>query len=142
MKEENKYYTPDIEEFHIGFEFESDYILFVNYPNTWTKVTLATPDHDWFWGEYIADAVPEEFRVKYLDDEDLKECGFTRQLGGFQVKDKVNYHHTYHYGGYAITRCILNNKLDIYYMDGSELVNGAIVKNKSELKKVLNMLGI
>lgn len=73
MKEKNKYYTPKLEEFHIGFKYEFQYIDH----NDWIKDSLEYNllyDHD-------LDSVFEEtkngrLRVKYLDQEDIEELGW------------------------------------------------------------------
>ena len=71
---DNKYYTPTIEEFHVGFEFESNYVGFSS-DLKWRKILL-NDSHDWFWTTYKQDAVETEFRVKHLDKEDIESLGF------------------------------------------------------------------
>ena len=132
---DNKYYTPTIEEFHVGFEFE------VNYTDEgWTKEVFCSGE-----GRNI-DSVSklkaflgrakfkEAYRVKHLDREDIESLGFVFKGG--------DTHLTYHYGGYAITHTPSNNKINIYYYDGSEFVNAITIKNKSELKRLLKQLNI
>jgi hypothetical protein len=72
---ENKYYTPGLEEFHIGFEYQ--YRAGVNtwidcVINDFSEVTDSdgsmNSDIPWY-GNSI-----ENFRVKYLDEEDIEEC--------------------------------------------------------------------
>jgi hypothetical protein len=131
----SKYYTPEIEEFYVGFEYE--YKSFQD--EKWYKgIVSLVPDK--VYSEYTdslkeLNGLLDRRRVKYLDREDIESLGWN-------LKSNKTNHHTYHYGGYAITHSILNNKIDIYYMDGSEFVNGIILKNKSELKKLLKQLGI
>ena len=110
------YYTPEIEEFHVGFEYRLKGEEVVRMLTT--NCTVDT----------------ELSEVKYLDKEDIGSLGFVFKGG--------DTHLTYHYGGYAITHTPSNNKINIYYYDGSEFVNAITIKNKSELKKLLKMLGI
>ena len=63
----DKYYTPEIEEFHVGFEYE------VNYgKDRWVKEGL----------HYAPQVVTlpyknlENIRVKHLDREDIESLGF------------------------------------------------------------------
>ena len=68
---EDKYYLPKIEEFHVGFEYETIYLKSV-----WTKESLDVWDCGWFFESYHNDASPLEFRVKSLDKEDIESLGF------------------------------------------------------------------
>lgn len=76
---ENKYYTPDITEFHVGFECE----FFNNMQDkVWNKVSCDT-DHlaiaftcfeegSVEWDDHIS----QTFRVKYLDRSDVELLGW------------------------------------------------------------------
>ena len=138
MKDKDKYYLPEIEEFHPGFEYEvkwnEEKIIPYTFPN-YPRVGID-------WGP-MRDRIAiienllsskDNVRVKYLDGEDIESLGFVFKGG--------DTHLTYHYGGYAITHTPSNNKINIYYYDGSEFVNAITIKNKSELKKLLKMLNI
>lgn len=75
--ENNLYYTPTIEEFHVGFEYE-----ITKYPNiplvcTNTTITLLI-EHD----EYI-----DELRVKYLDQSDIESLGWKSAGGYLNIKN-------------------------------------------------------
>jgi len=140
----NKYYTPEIEEFHVGFEFESNYISFSKDGN-WTKVILGKNDINyeeisWFYTSYIGDAVPTEFRVKHLDREDIESLGW-EHTGGKMSPGATQY---YEKNGMSLDYSENNKILSIY----SERYNwetckfDGTVRNKSELKKVLKMIGV
>jgi len=79
-----KYYTPEIEEFKVGFEFEfmhSDYK-----EQGWKKYN--TPEFNFekedcpFGGKDLS-----EYRVKYLDREDIESLGwsFLEKIGDSEV---------------------------------------------------------
>ena len=76
---ESKYYTPSIEEFYVGFEYE------VNYgENDWQKECL--------WAKPEVVTLPymnlENIRVKYLDKEDIESLGFEQEsIYSFKHKD-------------------------------------------------------
>ena len=150
-----KYYTPEIEEFHVGFEFESNYVLFEegSLKNGWNKVILSDR-HNWFYDSYVNDAVPTEFRVKCLDREDIESLGFIVEFvpNCFKENDDLE-------EGFTL---ILNNQDTIIlhfnevlttigkqhcYNEHSgnwsfnHLFQGTI-KNKSELKVLLKQLGV
>lgn len=151
---ENKYYTPNIEEFHVGFEYErlyqNDDILY-----QWDKeemsVNFLTLD------DIDNEILNEEIRVKFLDKEDIESLGW--------VEEPVNskFHDVYHLkckiykkicnGIYLLIVDEYSNKILIkspnMLRDGSgnfngytTIVNKINIKNISELKVLLKQLGI
>lgn len=102
-----KYYTPDISEFHVGFEYEQ---ITTNYPdkNNWQKAVVRT-ERDSPYQLWITNGT---VRVKHLDQEDIESLGFEhcskaaefdvfeRQIGGRKEdlwtirleKDRVQIH--------------------------------------------------
>ena len=78
---ESKYYTPKIEEFHVGFEYEALFTDKKKEPNLrWVKMNEPFQ----FKRLYEWLELPEPgLRVKYLDKEDIESLGF-KQL------DRVN----------------------------------------------------
>lgn len=135
---ENKYYTPSIEEFFVGFEYEEEDDL---EDNVWIKRTL---DFNYDWLEIHKDFANDK-RVKYLDSSDIEELGFKLvfsdigiecwKLGNFELRTDVDL------GAYIDS----GNLYSIFYNPYGEQYNcvfSGIIKNKSELKKVSNMLNI
>jgi hypothetical protein len=129
---DNKYYTPEIEEFHVGFEYE------VNYgENRWVEEKLHSKPQ--------VVTLPymnlENIRVKHLDKEDIESLGWefhqqdhSRCLSSFWNK-KNNF-----------LRLTLKYKnsipyVSIYHYEGWETPDMKI-KNKSQLKKLLKQLDI
>ena len=136
---DTKYYTPDISEFHVGFEYER-----MN-GTDWEKAELTNVD---CWGT-TARGYENEFeeidsliipvRVKCLDKEDIESFGFEH--------DQTTKDGSYFYSGTLITEnqwCI-NLKdftIDIYDINSkSDFRFNGLVKNKSELKQILKMIG-
>lgn len=65
---EEKYYTPTIEEIHVGFEYEWQF------GDKWdTKRICCLTDIDNGLNGYIES---KRIRVKYLDNKDIQECGW------------------------------------------------------------------
>ncbi len=171
---ENKYYTPEIEEFHVGFECEHNTMtitpaMFDFSPNgevkklydkseeIWEKKTWE-PEDNFLWFNIRVDAegcktfsTPDNIRVKYLDREDIESLGFEfkgKALRSFfemecqfdlpdtdsfwcktlkiQLDEK---HRTVKIEGYIASAC-----------EEETLFTGSC-KNKSELKKILKMVG-
>jgi hypothetical protein len=148
----NKYYTPTIEEFHVGFEFE----VKIATENEWVKAIYSYPSDDWFNVCYFPDekkeiSVPDCMRVKYLDKEGIESLGW--------VSWSNHPKHFYHPAGikkfsdgtiqHNITLRIENNNIIAIRRYSESPINFnnfaefyGICKNKSELKKLMQMLNI
>jgi len=140
-KEDIKYYTPDISEFHVGFEFERFYNYYESEDseafNMWIKyefnpniLSVCFKDLETLDQEIHSDKI----RVKFLDKEDIEDLGF--EYGEYS---KLQYE------GLIVD---LFNKVENIYqiwvtgdMYKDKVFEGRI-KNKSELKKLLTQLGI
>ncbi|MBC7845566.1 MAG: hypothetical protein H7Y10_03640 [Flavobacterium sp.] len=152
---ENKYYTPTIEEFHVGFECEHKTQELI------AKAIGKIIDIKFLFGEDIK--IPEndlfehhifdgrnlqiyslnphllkDFRVKYLDREDIESLGW--ELRTDENRDL-------HIPEYTIERFYLKDLADVFftiYDDSAvdEYVFRGKIKNKSELKKLMMQLEI
>lgn len=120
----NKYYTPDIEEFHVGFEYEYlDHVDFDEGWDEWREGTFKDGESlEWH----------DEYRAKCLDHEDVTSLGW-EQTSYDQFKKDV-----YH------LEIGEDNKLHIhsFIRERAYVLFNGTVKNKSELIKLLKMLGI
>lgn len=144
---DNKYYTPSIEEFHIGFEYE------VEAEGSWED----SVEDVWGWYRYKfytgtcfrdLDDIKEKLknnliRVKYLDREDIESLGFefkpdrnmSEGYGGlFTIPSK-----TYHNTNIELRKWHYNNRINI---DHCGTIFDGLIKNKNELKKLLEQLRI
>ena len=150
---EDKYYVPSIEEFHIGFEFES-----YREEDGWRESKITYPYlgfiNELSLGVY---SIPNFIRVKHLDQSDIESFGFNKM-------DKNNWAGWYDYvlesiwGEYGYYgKCTLHvprmgdfykvyvhrwdlkeYKIDdLVDMGESKLVFEGTIKNKSELKNLL-----
>ena len=139
---EKKYYTPEIEEFHEGFSHEYKGPLDTKWHKEDFKLKGPNPNFSWFLTE-------GHFRVKYLDREDIESLGFychptdnrifhnkdgiilNTGWGSPVIKDRFTT---------VITHQVFDeSKLNVAHENF--LFNG-IIKNKSELKRLLKQLGI
>lgn len=123
---ENKYYTPDISEFHIGFEYEWKPKDEDDYGYVKDKYCI----QDQFDEMYINNEI--DFRVKYLTKEDIESLGFEQQSLQYQYK-KDWYR-------------LINRREENQYIieDGryQDQIFVGTIKNKSELKRLLKQLNI
>ena len=152
MEEESKYYTPIIEEFHVGFEVETTG-SFPELPIQWHK-TVIHKNTLHFAADWNLKYGPQ-FRVKYLDKADIESLGFEEEWvpDCYDDNDEIKL-------GWAlyldnITAILLHkNKLNyvqivkqrVYNINSgnweAEHLFKGVIKNKSELKQLLKQLGI
>ena len=145
---EKEYYGPKIEEFHVGFEYEYQDMLPHGGGVYWVKGVLKSNDNiesiyesnDWY----------ESPRVKYLDKDDIESLGFndkTKHLPSPSSFYKIDSNNVFQIQIYwDMLRRSRENLIRIYKGElhnypYTEIFRGNI-KNKSELKVLLNQLGI
>lgn len=118
------YYTPDISEFHVGFEYEHG-----AGKNDWFKTVF---DMDDSLDEInVKLQLPDVIRIKYLDEDDILSLGFKditlpQSIGKHFIYDEV--------------RIMFTEELSI--INGLDFVFRGRVKNKSELVVLLKQIGI
>jgi hypothetical protein len=159
----DKYYTPEIEEFHVGFEYEvEDFSKGHKNGVQWVKKTIKSIGRgiEIHEGDYdnlaqieaLDDVyVRNTYRVKYLDREDIEEV--------FEYYERVDGSRDM----YKLFKPIFRDRKDkwitVYHVpqtswvlmyvgedkhekhDVSNLFTGTI-KNKSELKRIMKMIGV
>lgn len=161
--EKEKYYTPSIEEFHVGFEYEMWETHSKLYDRTIDDSKWVKKKHD--IRSISLDKLSsrlKDCKVKYLDREDIESLGFKKRLKdewiGWRdyaldtVSGELPYFlsATIHeprmddiYKIYVHRYLDNDTRLNIRISEGeSELVYKGKIKNKSELKKLLIQLGI
>ena len=139
---ENKYYTPEIEEFCVGFEYES---RIAGYDDEWTKETIYAMFRDG-WESNIDDVLAmyedggDEFRVKHLDSSDIESLGFHLD----PIRSYFNYRNSF-----SLINEPYKLSLDHIQNENKIILRGhkvdyptktlfeGIIKNLSELKKLL-----
>lgn len=144
--ENNKYYTPELEEFNFGFEFEYIHPFLPEdkdpewQPYNW-KSQMATVNLT-PWGISIGGfVIKQEFiRVKYLDKEYIESLGFDNYI------PPIEYNHSWNYMGSKEPKLYIwfNNPIPIVriYSSFPTIIFQGIIKNKSELKRLMKQLGI
>jgi len=158
--EENKYYTPDISEFFVGFECEkqsqeligqaiddrinAQIIFGDDYNPKETNMFVAhiiSSNDIWFYG-LNTHIIKNDFRVKHLDKDDIESFGFN-------VVSKDESAIEFEYNDYEYILYLIGDSLILKYVvynDGKKIecdtkFDGNI-KNKSELKKLLAQIEI
>lgn len=139
MTEENKYYTPTLDDFCHGLEVQTNW----KEDGNWKDEIFDQHHGVCDLGEML-----DVFRIKYLDRQDIEACGWRfmaaavdiwfEKEGVFDMGSFRAYKIRLHYG-------LDDKRLFIYADDpGNEdymLFRGTI-KNKSELLRIMKMVGI
>jgi hypothetical protein len=144
--EELKYYTPEIKEFHVGFEYEyNNNHVWMHEPTKgeWKKeeyINGVGRDGESDYQEIMNMLDNDEVRVKHLNKEDIASLGW-----GDYVEPR-EYNHSWSIGSFIIY--VWFNALSedgvtvrIYDSFPHHVFQGNI-KNKSELKKLMGQLNI
>ena len=126
MEKENKYYEPEIEEFCVGFECEFKDLSGNFVPMVHTKESIGFAD---------------TFRVKYLDEQDIIDCGFVKSTGLYDLKC-YNYKDCRIYPDFNEENHYFIKYLSGYFSDSEVQLFAGFIKNKHELKTVLKMIGV
>lgn len=132
----NKYYTPDISEFHVGFEYEMECLYETDtFPKyEWAEATVEI-DEDLKELNRLLNS--NEIRVKYLDKEDIEELGWEyHELNNQYYSDELRSYSLIYNTSSKFTR--IEEWEDGI---GGVLFEGYL-KNKSELKQIMRMVKI
>jgi hypothetical protein len=131
----NKYYIPNLEEFHVGFRYEflSDPCIY----GTWRKVTC-TKDKVI---HHLLETEPSSFRVKFLDRDDIEELGWD-----FESDDSFIQTYFITCGGniYQLTKSDKSIKIinkGLIKENNVTLFFGQL-KNYNKLKDIMDIVGI
>jgi hypothetical protein len=133
--EKNKYYTPTIEEFHVGFEFE--FLKDINYIK---EVFLCNSQFGFTFDDFPE--LAKLSRVKYLDKKDIESLGwkFEKQHPGLDDMTFSKEELTLDFEDIEGIR----DRVRIYEFNGDTDLNYfcGTIKNKSELKALMKQLRI
>lgn len=143
MMQNNKYYTPNIEEFHIGFRYQ--YVLDPRIPEYSETVEVRNHDDLKYLTRLKTDR--DDFRVKYLDSEDIEELGweYVNETVKFEGED-LNFK-------YWVIRKDSVSHYELTFNEGILTIDVVMplmrttefrgtVKNYNQLKLIMNMLNI
>lgn len=158
--ENNLYYTPTIEEFHVGFEFEkydNRVAIYSNYPKESTTT-------NWHKFKYDLTSIrlsqlgthlySKTIRIKYLDQSDIESLGwkFENTKNSFFTKKNLNTYKIVKESGFntgtTYTLEQLDNNLYLISSESYSSYGGETYKmvfnlnNKSELIKLMQQLNI
>lgn len=129
-----EYYTPDISEFHVGFDIEA------NVENVWCKISYMKNYLEGDGYPTILDTHVQlqkgDIRVKHLDHEDIIEFEWVSDGDGF-----------FHLGNYGLL--FQDSRVWIWlkrYKSGGVRDDKTIfcgtIRNKNELRRVLKQVGV
>jgi len=142
MEEREGYYTPGIEEFHVGFEYEEFHSTIKDKTRKWYPKTY----QDCMYADYDGCSCFEEVkvRVKYLDRGDIESLGFKLwNKDEYEGDERLWYEKEV--DGTCWRMVHIPNRHYVACSESIEFDEGGFsltVKNKSELIKLLKQLGI
>lgn len=126
--ENNLYYTPTIEEFYVGFEYE----VLALPGDEWVKVKL-TKDNFYLNTDRVLNHI-DQCKVKYLDQSDIESLGWRFEKDIYRLND-----YNLHFNKVlTITKEFILNNMKLCM---TTIFEGNI-KNKSELIKLMQQLNI
>lgn len=136
---EKKYYTPEVEEFFVGFEYE--YFIMDNWqPVGYHPSDMAEAER------FLNTLHSGKIRVKYLDRKDIESLGFivkeeeTKPYGYYLTATIKHDNYTT-----TLTYSFLRGKEEIYIHLSNSHYSGNghyYIKNKLELSKLMKQLKI
>ncbi len=148
---DNKYYTPSIEEFHVGFEYEA----LSGFMDGTVKTKEDFEKGNWYKDHVKVGSMPYiqralngrnakkglcGLRVKYLDSEDFIELGFDDPAGdGIFFKKRIHVDEEVHIN---FDTNILIERICATEDDSISTVFDGTIKSKSQLKQILQWTGI
>lgn len=146
---DNLYYTPEIEDFCIGFEYEvfekEEYnpnFMYLVAPNTegsWYKDTYPSK----VFGYSLPRIMERELRVKYLDNIDIEELGWKNNIIEIEDDKYKQYIRIKLEGKYTKIEVSTHKKGVRYFASPPySIIFVGIIKNKNELKKLMKQLNI
>jgi len=134
----DKYYTPEIEELHIGFVLE----CFVDAVKSWRSFDIKN-------GKHLDFLINQIIRVKYLSKEDIESLGWiidkVREGKNQELyfKDNIVLYYRYETKELGIfTRDPSKNEYYSVHNVDPHRIQSLVIKNKSELIKLLKQLNI
>jgi hypothetical protein len=130
MKEEDKYYVPEISDFRIGFEYE-----FQGIPKGWHKMIFSEEDNLKTM-RYNIEKLEDAIRVPYLSKEQIEKEGWKQRvteddtwyLGEQRDYDLIKARKSHYY-------IIMNNDSDITLFSGE-------IKSINEFRYICKLLKI
>lgn len=141
---ENKYYTPELEDFHVGYEFEhfdTSGKLVKDHPSNkaeWKKDVC-----DWEWLNMICDDfehdnenIPNLYRVPYLTEEQIQAEGWKQWPDREYIFDK-----TINGEDYQLNYQFDNHWCTIYGVGASQVFRG-FIKSINELRIICKMISV
>ena len=128
----DKYYTPEIKEFHIGFEYEYEDINESGSTTSWYK-TVVKENECYIIDQHLKYSDNLNLRVKYLSREDIESLGWK-----FNTDLYIRNNLTLQVHKDSITIKYYDN----FNNDSRTLVEQINIKNKSEFITLLKQLRI
>ena len=135
---ENKYFTPDIEDFYVGYEFETK---MYGEDDTWVKCIYSKPTDELFCKDSDDNIwVNDSLRVPYLTKEQIEAEGWRDDTASFQKPELfVAYQNSSTWR--KLVYRFSDNMLQIVEVDDSYKYSGNC-KDINTFRKIIKLLKI
>ena len=150
---ETKYYTPTISEFYVGFEYEIEDLHDNLKDRAWRHVIADWCELDQAYDDWEHDYnnFKYNYRVKYLDKEDIESFGFKPyqsyralrygECTEYVLNREYDSYSLTHFNDYNFNQVLIKSQPPKFGMLGVNILFDGEIKNKSELIKVLKQIG-
>lgn len=140
---EVQYYTPKLEEFHVGFDYEA----YIPEKEVWSKETFYMNQSHINLVQYVDmqnENTLKRVRVKHLDEEDIQSLGWKLQkkegcVRYFEQKNRLLWYNLVSKKMIVIVKDPA--KSEVYLLnDIHKYVHNITIKNISQFKKLMNQI--
>lgn len=138
----NKYFTPDIEDIHVGYELEWKCLTRKqDWEKTVCDVDLMSIIYDQFEHADEEEPFEEQFRVPYLTKEQIEAEGW-KHTGGKLISGANQLYEKKEKYSPVIIYSTDNRKIKIEDSEGNTLLETVECKDINTFRKIIKLLGI
>jgi len=138
---ENKYFTPDIEDFHVGYEFQR-FIPRKNATEEECWKTIKLPVNYLTLDEIDDEIIEKEIRVPYLTTEQIEAEGWIEDKGLYKLRKNEDLFFTIDFNTDSYSLIINSySKINTTFYSGNCILKGKC-KDINTFRKIIKLLGI
>lgn len=138
---ENKYFTPDIEDFHVGYEFQR-FIPRKNATEEECWETIKLPVNYLTLDEIDNEIIEKEIRVPYLTKEQIEAEGWIEDEGLYKLRKNEDLFFTIDFNTDSYSLIINSySKINTTFYSGDHIFKG-FCKDINTFRKITKLLGI
>jgi hypothetical protein len=138
---ENKYFTPDIEDFHVGYKFQLSDPTFKEWINAVFDIDDPVSNYDPL--RWVAHRINlGKIRVPYLTKEQIEAEGWIEDKGLYKLRKNEDLFFTIDFNTDSYSLIINSySKINTTYYSGDDVFKG-FCKDINTFRKIIKLLGI